>query len=127
MQSARWDRHFEKPLRFHWRLSQGGEKPNASRALNQSSPETGLPDSNPSLSLTDLFPHRYALTSTAGLSAGSKLQASSPVLLRSHGRRRSDSNIRLNPQRAARTHVRVHELERPGAVGLYRRRIAQRC
>jgi hypothetical protein len=61
MQSARWDRHFEKPLRFHWRLSQGGEKPNASRALNQSSPETGLPDSNPSLSLTDLFPHRVCI------------------------------------------------------------------
>jgi hypothetical protein len=235
-------------ISFHWRLSQGGEKPNASRALNQSSPETGLPDlesqiefcraaegcgidsllvafgyympdpimlsaalglaterikfmiayrsgvASPVLfvqqlnTLSALIRGRFSLNIVAGHSPDEqrsygdflahderyartdelapalpmsssrggkptfptctilstsfhsicpngaglqntaiKLQASSRVLLRSHGRRRSDSNIRLNPQRAARTHVRVHELERPGAVGLYRRRIAQRC
>jgi len=31
-------------LRFHWRLPQGGERPNASRAHQASLPETGLPD-----------------------------------------------------------------------------------
>lgn len=34
----------DKPLRFHWRLAQGGEKANASRASNQRASETGLPD-----------------------------------------------------------------------------------
>jgi alkanesulfonate monooxygenase len=33
-----------QPLRFHWRLPQGGERPGASRALQASLPETGLPD-----------------------------------------------------------------------------------
>lgn len=31
-------------LRFHWRLPQGGERPGASRALQSSLAETGLPD-----------------------------------------------------------------------------------
>lgn len=32
------------PLRFHWRLPQGGERPVASRVFQASLPETGLPD-----------------------------------------------------------------------------------
>src|SRR5229473_5227434 len=34
-------------LRFHWRLPQGGERPGASRALQASLAQTGLPDLGP--------------------------------------------------------------------------------
>ncbi len=36
-------------LRFHWRLPQGGERPGASRALQASLAETGLPDLKPQI------------------------------------------------------------------------------
>src|SRR5712692_3951889 len=35
------------PLRFHWRLAQGGERPGASRALQASLRSTGKPDLRP--------------------------------------------------------------------------------